>query len=454
MATLHQSRSSIAADGRRLKVRVADVKGFFSRRRALVAWALMAVYAVLPLVSVGGHPAVFIDILRRHFYLFGMTFNAQDVTLMFFFLAGGFLTLILVTTLVGRVWCGWGCPQTVFLENVFRKIERAVEGPKHRQIQFEGQPWTSAKGLRLTLKHGLYLLASVLVAHIFISYFVSAQQLRHWVLEDPRGHWTAFVWMAAITTAVYGNFAWFREQTCMILCPYGKLQSVLTDDDSLVIGYDSRRGEPRGRRGTPGAGDCVNCFRCVDVCPTGIDIREGLQLECIGCSNCVDACDDIMRKLGRPEGLVRYDSLNGLQQKPKRILRPRVLAYAGLWLVLAASGTLAIAARRPFESTLIRQQGMPYVLENGRYRNSYLLHLVNKTPHEAVFDISLDLPAGALGLMPMPKVTLPSMADLRIPVDVELPQALWKGEFEVVARTVNGTNGDIIESRLRFLGPR
>ena len=454
MKTLHQRRSSIASDGSRFKVRVGDVKGYFTRRRTVFFYALMAFYALLPLISVGGHPAVFIDIPRRSLFLFGGTYNAQDAYLLFYFLAGGFLTLILVTTLVGRVWCGWACPQTVFLEGLFRKIERWVEGPKHLQIQLEGASFSARKGALLGLKHGLYLLAALLVSHIFISYFVSLDQLRHWVLEDPASHWTAFVWMGAITTVIYGNFAWFREQTCMILCPYGKLQSVMTDDDSRVIGYDEKRGEPRGRRGDPGAGDCVNCLRCVDVCPTGIDIREGLQLECIACANCIDACDDIMRKLGRPEGLVRYDSLNGLQGKPTKMLRPRVFVYAGLWALFVALAILSLSQRKPFEANLIRQQGMPYVLERGQYRNSYLLHIFNKTPHAARFGIHLDLPDGATAILPVPLVSLESLKEIRVPLDVELPAALWKGDFVVVARTVDLEDGRTVASQLPFLGPR
>jgi cytochrome c oxidase accessory protein FixG len=450
---MHQRRSSIASDGRRLKVRLGDVKGFFTRWRNLIFWALMAVYAAAPLVQVNGQPLVLLDILHRRFFLFGETFNAQDAYLLWPFLAGGLLLLILVTATVGRVWCGYACPQTVFLEGLFRRIERLVEGPKHKQLQLAAAPWGGRKALLKGLKHGLYLLAALLVSHIFISYFVSLAELRTWVQGDPREHWVAFVWMGCITGLLYGNFAWFREQTCLILCPYGRLQSTLNDDDTVTVGYDQLRGEPRGKKGSAGAGDCIDCARCVDVCPTGIDIREGLQLECIACASCIDACDDIMRKVGRPTGLVRYASLNGLTGKPARILRPRLFVYLGLLAAFALAGTLILRGRHPFEATLIRQTNLPYVLEGGLIRNQYLLHVFNKTPHRSSFDISVHLPEGATALLPVPTVELDSLKDMRIPLVVQMPQAGYKGEFDVEVSTHDRATAAAVVSKLRFLGP-
>jgi len=448
-----QRSSSLAPDGRRLKVRVGDLNGRFTRARRAVFAALIAVYAVVPWVRINGAPLVLLDILRRRFYLFGHTFNAQDANLLFFLLAGGLLSLIVVTALVGRVWCGWACPQTVFLEGVFRRIERLVEGPRYRQQRLEAGPWNGRKALLLGTKHALSLGVAFLVANVFISYFVSVESLLQWVTGDPRAHWTAFAWMAAVTGVMYFDFMWFREQTCLILCPYGRFQSAMTDDDTLVVGYDARRGEPRGRKGTAGAGDCVGCSRCVDVCPTGIDIREGLQLECIACANCIDACDDIMAKLGRPAGLVRYASLRSLAGGQARLLRPRVLVYAVLLLLIAGGGALAFGARHPFEANLIRQQGLPYTLEGGRVRNQYLVHVFNKTPAAADFELSVEAPAGASALVPVPLLHLESLADQRVPVVVDMPAAAYAGAPMVVLHTRERQDGSRVDSRLRFLGP-
>lgn len=451
--TLHQNRGSIRSDGSREKVRVADVHGRFTRWRRRAFAALIVLYAVAPLLRVSGKPLIFLDIVNRRFYLAGRTFNASDAYLIFFLLAGGILAIFLATALFGRLWCGWACPQTVFLEGIFRPVERWLEGSKHEQLRLAKQPMNLRKARILFTKHAIYLAAALLVSHIFISYFVSLDQLRHWVFETPREHWTAFVWMGAITGGLYFNFAWFREQTCLILCPYGRLQSALTDDDTVVIGYDVQRGEPRGSLHTEGAGDCVDCLRCVEVCPTAIDIREGLQLECIGCAACIDACDDVMTRVGRPIGLVRYDSLNGLAGQPKRFTRPRVLAYAAAVIALFGTGAAFGAARHPFEATLIRQTSAPYVIEDGALRNQYFVHVVNKTPRRSTFEIHPTLPDGVTAIVPIPSVELDSLTDMRLPLVVSMPAASYTHEFEVVVDTVDRATGQTVTSQLRFIGP-
>ncbi|MCC7020361.1 MAG: cytochrome c oxidase accessory protein CcoG [Ardenticatenales bacterium] len=476
--TLHQRRGSIRSDGRRDKVRVADVHGRFTKWRKRAFLALIVIYAAAPMVRVGGKPLIFLDILNRRFFLFGRTFNAQDAYLIFFLLAGGVLAIFLVTSLLGRLWCGWACPQTVFLEGVFRPIERWLEGSKHEQVRLAKQPMNMRKLRILATKHAMYLVAALVVSHIFISYFVSLEQLREWVFVSPREHWTAFVWMAAITGALYFDFAWFREQTCLVLCPYGRLQSALTDEDTVVIGYDAVRGEPRGSVNTPGAGDCVDCFRCVEVCPTAIDIREGLQMECIGCAACIDACDDVMARIGRPLGLVRYDSLTGLAGGKTRMGRAKIYLYAAILAVLAGTGIVFAYQRKPFEATLIRQTGAPYVLEDGAYRNQYFVHIVNKTPQRSTFEIRAVLPEGATAILPIPSVELDSLTDQRVPVIVSMPADAYEeagdredgsgngsdddtgydaddndGTFDVVVETRDRSTGLIVTSQLQFIGP-
>ncbi|MCA9606186.1 MAG: cytochrome c oxidase accessory protein CcoG, partial [Myxococcales bacterium] len=286
--------SSLRKDGNRNFVHPADVKGRFVYARYVVFAILIGIWAALPWIPINGHPALFLDVQHRQFFLFGNTFNAQDAWLLFFIFSGVGLSIILVTAVVGRVWCGWACPQTVFLEGMFRRIERLVEGPRNVRIRRNDGPWSFDKIWRKVVKHALFVLSALFVSHVLLSFFVSMPSLLEMVQRSPAEHPTAFAWMLAVSFVLYGNFAWFREQFCMIICPYGRLQSVLTDRDSLVVGYDEGRGEPRGKAKDPNTGDCVDCKRCVHVCPTGIDIRNGLQLDCIGCTACIDACDEVM----------------------------------------------------------------------------------------------------------------------------------------------------------------
>ncbi len=415
--------SALRPDGGRNFVVPADVQGRFTRRRYLVFLVLLAIYVAMPWIQIGGHPAVFLDIQHRAFYLFGATFNAQDFWMVFFLVSGlGFL-LIAVTALWGRVWCGYACPQTVFLEGVFRRVERLIEGPRNLRLKRDQGPLTLSRVLRKLAKHGAFLLLSFLVAHVFLSYFVSLPALFDMMRRRPAEHPEAFAWAFGATAAMYGNFAWFREQLCIIVCPYGRLQSVLTDSDTLMIGYDVKRGEPRGKAKAEGRGDCVDCGRCVVVCPTGIDIRNGLQLECIGCAACVDACDAVMTKLSRPRGLIRYDSQNGLAALAKRFWRPRLYVYAALGALGLLVASLTLRTRAPFEANLLRLTSAPYVLEanDTRVRNAFELHLVNKHGAPATFHIS-GVPAGAMEyVIAQPSLRLGPLEARRVPVFVLAP---------------------------------
>jgi cytochrome c oxidase accessory protein FixG len=459
MSNIHlpvvEVRSSLRADGRRNFVYPADVSVRFNTGRRVGFWALIGIWLVLPWIKINGAPSLFLDIEHRKFFLFGATFNAQDIWLVFFLLTGVAFTLVYLTALLGRVFCGYACPQTVFLEAIYRPIERLVEGTREQRMKRNAGEWTLDKAWRKVAKHALFFLSSVFVAHIFVSYFVSVPHILHWVRRNPSEHPEAFGWAMGLTAFFYANFAWFREQICLIVCPYGRLQSVLIDDDSLVIGYDERRGEPRGKGKKEGQGDCVDCNRCVVVCPTGIDIRNGLQLDCIACTACVDACDEVMDKLKRPRGLVRYDSLNGLRGKEKKIFRPRVLIYTVLLLAGIGAFIFAVSRHQDFEANVLRLPGLPYVVENGVVRNSFELHMVNKRGTEETYDIAPEPAAGIDFIVATKTVTLGPLAQTRVPIFVRNDQSQTSGDFPVrfVIRRRGAPEAEKVVMKAKFVGP-
>jgi cytochrome c oxidase accessory protein FixG len=415
---------------------------------------LIALWATLPWIRIGGHPALFIDVDARQLFLFGATFNSQDTWLLFFLLTGVGFGLVYATALAGRVWCGWACPQTVFLEGVHRRIERWIEGPREARMRRNRGAWTVEKLGRKLATHALYVLVSLFVAHIFLSYFASLPKTFQMVRHSPAAHPEAFVWVVAMTAAFYLNFAWFREQLCVVICPYGRLQSALLDEHSLVIGYDARRGEPRGKKGTAGAGDCVDCRRCVVVCPTGIDIRNGVQMECLACTQCLDACDEIMDRLGRARGLIRYDSQDGLLGKARRFFRPRVWLYSVLMLLGASVAFAATRGRSDFEVTLLRLAGEPYILESSDVRNSLQLHIVNKRSSPEIFRLEVQPADGMSVVLPMPTVSIDALSDARVPLFLSVPRDRFHGGFPVGVRVVR--LADEKDARVvagTFLGP-
>lgn len=433
--------------GGRRYVYPADVQGRFARWRPRVFAILFFVYVALPWISIDGRPAVFIDIGARTFFLFGKVFNAQDFYYLFFVLSGIGFALIMLAAFLGRIWCGWACPQTVLLEGIFRPIERFIEGPASQRSALARAPWTLSKIAKRTLKHALYLLISFLLAHLFLAYFVSIPALLRMMRQNPLAHWTAFLWGLSLSALIYVNFFWFREQLCLIVCPYGRLQSAMQDRDTLVIGYDQRRGEPRGKVSDTGAGDCIDCRRCVAVCPTGIDIRSGLQMECIGCAGCIDACDEIMDKVRRPRGLIRYDSERGFAGEPRRFLRPRVLAYGALGLLGLFTFAIAWASYQPFEANLVRGRSAPYVLDGESIRNQIQLHLINKRAEPVVLRITPESPAPGHDapafevIVAQPVVSLAPLESRAVPVIVSAPRAGFRAGRQVVLRIADERSG-------------
>ncbi len=448
------SVTTINADGSRHFLHPADVKGRFTRARRVTGLLLIAIYILLPWIPINGHPAVFLDVANGRFHLLGITLLVQDVWLLFFVISGGGFLLFFVTSLLGRIWCGWACPYTVFLEHIFRRIERLIDGDATARRHLDAAPWSPLMFLRRALKHALYLLCSAVIAHIFLSYYVSLPALYGYMHEAPGKHWLLFSGVMALTGVLYFCFAWFREQFCVVMCPYGRLQSVLTDDDTMVIGYDTLRGEPRGKATDPAAGHCIDCRRCVQVCPTGIDIRNGLQMECIGCAACVDACDDIMLKLHRPRGLVRYDSHNGLSKKRRRVLRPRIIVYAVLLFAGAAALALGLSRVHTFEMSVVRLRGLPFMVDHGQVRNQFVFRLVSKSNVPVVYHLSIEDAPPGLSVGGMEKtVTVQPQQEMQQSLLLTMTAADYTGEFKFRIAAKAESSGDAIRKEVEFLGP-
>ena len=449
------SVTTINDDGSRYFLHPADVRGRWTLARRVVGLLLIAVYVLLPWIPINGNPAVFLDVENRMFHLFGLTLVPQDLWVMFFAISGMGFALFFITSLLGRIWCGWACPYTVFLDHVYRRIERWIEGDATARRALAQASWTPGKIAKRVTKHFLFVVIAAAIAHVFISYFVSLERLYGFMHEGPLEHATAFGVVLFLTLVLWFCFGYFREQFCIIMCPYGRLQSALTDDDTINIGYDEKRGEPRGAKGKA-AGDCIDCRRCVQVCPTGIDIRNGLQLECIGCTACIDACDDIMTKVERPKGLIRYDSFNGFAGKKRRYLRPRVYAYCALAVLgLGALTLVASSKARPFIATISRAGGAGFFSDANSVRNIYKLRVFNKRNQTATITIHLGkkTPVGYQLSGAEQSFSIAPLSEMSRTCVVFAPLATYTGSSDIVIE-VHADPGDVVlEKTARFLGP-
>ncbi len=447
---------TINDDGSRNMLQVADVKGRWTTRKYIMYGLLILVYVLAPWIKIGGHPMILIDIPKRAAYLMGATFTNQDFHLFFFVLIGMGVLLFIVTSLFGRVWCGFACPQTVFMEGVFRPIERIIEGRRLARIK-RNKAGGFDKTWRKLLKHAIFIFLCWNFAIAFMCYFIPTREMLH-LVPFFSGDTTALVWSLFWTGLLYFDYSWFREQTCLIICPYGRLQSTLVDYDTLIIGYDKNRGEPR-HKGIEAGGDCIDCHRCVDVCPTGIDIRNGLQLECIGCTNCIDACDDIMDKIGKPQGLVRFDSSRGFETgKSRPLLRPRFLIYAVVILALGALFVTRATKRESFQVVVMRSQGLPYSIENGVIRNLYTMHLQNKSDVEQIYfirpaDGALAGHEGVEYIIPQDRIVLEGFGDRQLTFFTMMPKSSYSLAEDFHFTFTDSTSGVTQDIKVRFRGP-
>ena len=356
--------STLNVDGTRRWMEPRDARGRFWRARLVVAVALIAVFTAIPWLRIGGKPPILLDVMTRQFTFLGTTFRPTETLLLAVLMLAIFVAVFLATAVFGRVWCGWGCPQTVYLEFVYRPIERLFLGAAY------GRKGASVPAWRRLAMYAAYLVISAHLANTFLAYFVGTDRLTAWTLGSPANHPVAFTVFAVTVGLMMFDFVFFREQLCTLACPYGRFQSVLLDRDSLVIAYDRTRGEPRAKAAErrtmeaagQEAGDCIECTMCQQVCPTGIDIRNGLQLECIHCAQCVDACDDVMRKVGRPVGLIRYSTQNRIERTGRRGFRYRLVIYPLLLGVMVTAFVVLLVRREPVLVEQVRVLGANFAV--------------------------------------------------------------------------------------------
>jgi cytochrome c oxidase accessory protein FixG len=388
--------------GKRHWIYPKQVNGFFYKARTAFGIVLLIILFGMPFIKVNGHPFMLFNILERKFIIFGVPFFPQDFFLLALSLIAFIVFIALFTVVFGRLFCGWACPQTIFMEMVFRRIEYWIEGDANAQKRLNESPWTTEKILKKTFKHIIFFSISFLIAHTFLSYLIGVDELQKMIFtEGIIENWKTFTILMLFTGAFYAVFAFVREIVCIVACPYGRMQSVMLDSNSVVVAYDFVRGEPRGKikKGDDTLkGDCVDCKLCVQVCPTGIDIRNGTQLECINCTACIDVCDEVMQKVGKPTKLIRYDSMNGIKTGKKLTFTARMAGYSAVLVLLLSIIGFALFTRTDVQVNIMRTPGLMYQQINAyTVANLYNASLVNKTFDNQ--EITLQLEEGQAGVI-------------------------------------------------------
>lgn len=444
----------------REKIYIRRVRGFYRNLRVYGGAFLFLLYFGTLWLDWDGRQAVLFDLPSRQFHVFGITFWPQDFMLLSWALIIAAFALFLVTVFAGRVWCGYTCPQTVWTW-IFVFIEEKTEGKRNARKKLDEQGKGPEKWARKTAKHVLWVMVALATAITFVGYFTPIKTLvpEFFTLQ---AHGWAFFWIGFFTLATYGNAGWLREQVCIYMCPYARFQSVMFDQDTLIVSYDEKRGEPRGarKRGVdPKAdnlGDCIDCDLCVQVCPTGIDIREGLQYECITCAACIDACNSVMDKMGYDPGLIRYTTEHALEGKETKILRPRLVGYAAAMLVMISVFTYVLLTRIPLELTVERGRGVLHsTTPQGQIENSYVLRILNKAQSDYVYQLSATGPDG-IELIAPTEISLAANEATQLPVRLVLDPDLFRGPSQEVVFRLEAI-GDprvSIKQDSRFFGPQ
>jgi len=396
-STFRDRPTTFSKEGKRLWLFPKMPKGKLYNIRSVIAWSLLAFFYLAPFLRFRGEPLIFLNFLERKFVLFGNTFYPQDFYLLVLAIIALVVFIVLFTVIYGRIFCGWVCPQTVFLEFLYRPIEYLIDGDSSEQQKLANQEMDATKVFKRLLKHGIYLIISFFTILTFMAYVIGTgevgQMLKGWPIEG----FGILMGVLTFTGVHYFVFAWFREQVCTMVCPYGRLQGVMLDVNTILVAYDYKRGEPRGKGEK---GDCINCRKCVAVCPTGIDIRNGTQLECINCTACIDACNSVMSVINKPSGLIRFASEKSISEGQKVKFNARVIAYSAVLFSLLILITYLVTVRGSFETHIIRAQGTMFQeYGSDRYSNLYNLELVNKTNSEVKIALKLLSPEGEVIVM-------------------------------------------------------
>ena len=458
--TFRNELASVAKDGRRRWIYARQPKGRLYRARTILSVFLVAFLFLAPFITIDGQPLMLLDILHRRFVLLGAVFRPQDFYLVVLIALTVLVTLALSTVVVGRVWCGWLCPQTVFMEMLFRRLEYLIEGSAERQLRRNRGPWTREKVLRKSIKHAIFFGLSFTIANVFLAWVIGADALWVIVTDPPVRHVGGLFAITVFSFVFYMVFARFREQACILACPYGRVMSALIDAKTVTVTYDGKRGEPRGHvartagEAARAQGDCIDCHQCVTVCPTGIDIRDGIQLECVNCTACIDACNDVMHRIGKPPGLIRLTSHRNVVQGGTRWLTARAASYATVWLVLVSTVTVLLVSRRGLDVLILRQPGTLYTtVTAGEVANFYNVQAFNRTSHATPFAIDVVEPAGATltTLGPMREVEPYALLEGRLLLRV--PTTSLTGPSTPVRFAVRTSQGVVQTIDSAFLGP-
>ncbi len=455
--TFRDSISTINKEGKRNWIYPKKPGGSLHKKRVIVSIILLIMLFTGPFWKWNGHAMFLFNVLERKFILFGIPFWPQDFFLFVLATLTFFVFIILFTAVFGRVWCGWACPQTIFMEMVFRKIEYAIEGDYTRQKALDKGPWNGEKIRKKSLKHLVFFLISFLIANTFLAYVIGIDKLNSLVVDGPVEHPGGFMALVVFAGAFYGVFARFREQACLVVCPYGRLQGVLLDRNSVVIAYDYKRGEKRGKihKGQERTeGDCIDCHQCVHVCPTGIDIRNGTQLECVNCTACIDACDDVMDKVGFKRGLIRFASENNIASGMKFKVTPRIIGYSVILLLLLSTLITLLAMRQDVETTILRTPGQLFQeVDSLHVSNLYNIQVINKTYKDLPVELRLKSHRGEIRYVgnELNLVRHDSIAEAVF--FVVLPKQDLKKVKTAIEFSVIADGKEIDEVKTNFMGP-